>query len=182
MFEGILRSHLTRYPDMQIQDVYKLVHQAAMGSEHAVTDPGTARKWIERELAEMCERPSEPLVDPLSPDGEIVRVHLRPYVLLGASIEELVEAFLCTANEYHGDIVLLEHYWKIAANTGNFLLADMEHFIQPMKANYYPAAHHSPEYTRAYHPAYRVISKRYCPWLIKLAGIGTGITTIHADV
>jgi hypothetical protein len=163
MFERILRSHLIRYPDMQIQDVYKLIHQAAMGSEHAVADPDAARKWIEREIAEMGNGQAEPAIDPISPNGEIVRVHLRPYVQMDGSIEKLVAAFVHTANEHHSNIVLLEHYWAIATMLGRFPTANMENFIESMKANHYPAVHHSSEYKTAYHPAYRVIAQKFFP-------------------
>jgi len=89
---------------MQIQDVYKLLHQAAMGSEHAVSNPESARGWLIRELAEMGEGVPEPLIDPISPDDEIVRVHMRPYVAAGYDPDLLLDAFIRTANEYRGDI------------------------------------------------------------------------------
>lgn len=165
MFENILRSHLARYPAMQIQDVYKLIHQAALGSEHAAPDPESARKWIEREIAEMGNGPSEPAIDPITPDGEIVRVHLRPYVLRGGSLTELVEAFLRTANEHRGEIALLESCWAAVVRLGHFPAAEMDEFIQPLKADNYPAVHHSAEYRNAYHPSYRVVSQKVASWL-----------------
>jgi hypothetical protein len=170
VFGNILRSHLTRYPDMQIQDVYKLIHQSTLGSEHAGTDPEAARKWIERELVEVGEEPVEPVVDPISPDGEIVRVHMRPYVLSGGSVETLFSAFIRTANEYPGDRVLLKKYWDIAAPMSGFPITDMENFIQTMDSKGYPAVHHSLEYKNAYRPAYRVISRKYSPWLNSWTG------------
>jgi hypothetical protein len=163
MFEGILRSHLTRYPAMQIQDVYKLIHQAALGNEHAAPDPESARKWTEREIAEMGDGPSEPVVDPISADGEIVRVHLRPFVSRGGSLEKLVEAFIRTANEHRGEIALLESFWATAIRMGIFPAADMDEFIQSVKAENYPAVHHSAEYRNAYHPSYRVVSQKHPP-------------------
>jgi hypothetical protein len=161
MFERILQAHFTRYPDMQIQDVYKLIHQAAMGSEHAVADVVTARKWIEREIAEMGDGPAEPAIDPISPNGEIARVHLRPYVQMDGSIEELVAAFVHTANEHLGEIALLESDWALAVRLGNFPTTDMDNFIQLRKAENYPAVHHSSEFKKAYSPAYRVISRKF---------------------
>jgi hypothetical protein len=161
MFESILRSHLTRYPAMQIQDVYKLIHQAALGSEHAAPDPESARKWMEREIAEMGDGPSESVIDPISPDGEIVRVHLRPFASRGGSLEKLVEAFIRTATEYRGEIALLENYWATAVRLENFPAADMDNFFQPMKADNFPAVHHSSEFKKAYSPAYRVIARKF---------------------
>ena len=54
---SILLDHQKRYPLWQIKDVYKLLHQAAMGSEHAVQDEDGVRSWMERELKEMEEVP-----------------------------------------------------------------------------------------------------------------------------
>lgn len=55
MIESIPRKHLTRYPLLQIQNLYKLLHQAALGSEHALTDRLPVERWLRRELAEMGE-------------------------------------------------------------------------------------------------------------------------------
>ncbi|HZW04755.1 MAG TPA: hypothetical protein VFF68_12555, partial [Anaerolineaceae bacterium] len=67
-FEEILRAHHARYPRMQIQDEYKLIHQAALGSEHAVDSPEMARKWLIQEAAAMGNGPDEPVFDPISDD------------------------------------------------------------------------------------------------------------------
>ena len=39
----ILAAHVKRYPRLEIQDLYKLVYQGALGSEHAVSDPAQTR-------------------------------------------------------------------------------------------------------------------------------------------
>ena len=39
IYKQILAAHVKRYPRLEIQDLYKLVYQGAMGSEHAVSDP-----------------------------------------------------------------------------------------------------------------------------------------------
>ena len=167
MIEAILRSHLSRYPVMQIQDLYKLVHQASMGSEHAVTDTQSARNWLTRELAEMGEGLLEPLIAPISADGEIARVHLRPYIAAGHDPDLLLEAFIRTASDYHGDVRLLEQYWQAAVTTAKFPAAKMDKFFLSMKAKFYPAVHHSTEYEKLYRPAYRVVALAFCPdtWL-----------------
>jgi hypothetical protein len=160
-FESILRAHLTRYPSMQIQDVYKLVHQATMGSEHAMSSLEGARNWMERELAEMGLGPDEPVLDPISEDGQIVRVHLRPFVAGGGASDALLDAFIRTANEYRGDVQILKNYWNIATGIGCYPLTEMDDFIQSMQAENYPAVHHSPEYERLYRPAYRVVWRKF---------------------
>ncbi len=161
MFETILREHFARYPSMQIQDVYKLIHQGVLGSEHAISSPESARQWLERELVEMGEGPKESVMDPISEDGQIVRVHLRPFVAQRGSPETLLEAFIRTANEYRGEAQTLKDNWKVAVKTGKYPVVEMDDFIQSVEAQGYPAVHHSPEYERLYRPAYRVVCRKF---------------------
>jgi hypothetical protein len=163
MIETVLHSHIARYSALQIQDLYKLLHQAAMGSEHAVSDPESARNWLTHELTEMGEGTLEPLIDPISDDGRIVRIHLRPYIAAGHAPDLLLDAFIRTANEYRGDAHLLEQFWQAAVKLEYFSTAKMEKFIRSMKTKNYPAVHHSPEYEKMYHPAYRVVALAFCP-------------------
>jgi hypothetical protein len=116
MIETVLHSHIARYPALQIQDLYKLLHQAAMGSEHA-----------------------------------------------GHAPDLLLDAFIRTANEYRGDAHLLEQFWQAAVKLEYFSTAKMEKFIRSMKTKNYPTVHHSPEYEKMYHPAYRVVALAFCP-------------------
>jgi len=62
-FADILLDHQQRYPLWEIQDIYKLIHQWAFGSEHAVSDPDLARKRLEFEVHHMGPAPDEPLLD-----------------------------------------------------------------------------------------------------------------------
>jgi hypothetical protein len=122
-------------------------------------------RWLERELADMGEGASEPLVDPISHDGNIVRVHLRPYVAAGHNPRDLLEAFIRTANNHRGEAQLLEQYWQNAVTSAVFPVHEMNVFFSTLKSRSFPAVHHSPEYERLYRPAYRVISLATCPEL-----------------
>ena len=42
-YRQILAAHVKRYPRLEIQDLYKLVYQGAMGSKHAVGDSAQTR-------------------------------------------------------------------------------------------------------------------------------------------
>ncbi len=163
MIEKVLHDHISRYPEMQIQDLYKLLHQAAMGSEHAVPDRQSVERWMTRELAEMGEGIREPLIDPISHDGGIVRIHLRPYVVAGHDPLMLLDAFIRTANEHRGDIQILAQYWQDAVAMDHFSALEMDEFFQGLKNKNFPAIHHSAEYERLYRPAYRVVSLALCP-------------------
>jgi hypothetical protein len=162
----ILAAQYRRYPCLEIVDLYKLLHQASMGSEHAVTDEDGARAWLERELATMGAGPEEPLIDYISPSGEIVRVHLRPYVEAGHDPEKLLEAFWRTAREYRGSAERLQQYGDVAEQMAFAGLLPPQpdqigEFMQRMEQQGFPAVHHSRIYERLYQPAYRVVARTF---------------------
>ena len=163
MIEAVSQSHLNRYSQMQIQDMYKLLHQASLGSEHAVSNPESARRWLVRELAEMGEGISEPLIDPISPDGQIVRVHLRPFISYGYDSNLLLDAFIRTANEYRRNTQWLKQYWQDAFGVTGFSIRKMDEYFGALKEKDFPAVHHSAEYKKLYRPAYRVVSLAFVP-------------------
>jgi len=169
---GVLVLHAARHPLWGVEDVYKLIHQAAMGSEHAVIDETHARSWLARELKEMGCGPDEPHVDPISPDGEIVRIHLRPYIGLGLDVECLLAAFLRTAREYRGSTELLECGLVEASRLaheglGSLDPAQIDRFAAKVKATGFPAVHHSADYVARYRPAYRVVARAFLPVAVR---------------
>jgi len=165
-FRRILANQLSRHPRMEIQDLYKLIHQAALGSEHAVRDVDAARSWLEQELSQLAKGPDEPVVDAISPDGRIVRVNLRPYLVSGGDPSLLLDAFIETANVYPGTEHRLRRYWSYAERmmtAGELPFAQIKArtFFETMQAEGFPAAHHSSGYGEAYHPAYRVVAREF---------------------
>ena len=162
-FLKIFQAHTERYPSWQVQDVYKLAYQAALGPGHSIRNPSSAREWLERELAAMGKGPTEPVIDPISTNEEIVRVHLRPYLAYGGDPEMLLSAFVDTANHYHGETELLEAYLAQIVDHQHFPPEKMEDFFQKIKEQGYPGVHHSETYRKLYRPAYRVVGRKYLP-------------------
>jgi hypothetical protein len=185
-FRRILENHFLRYPQMQITDLYKLLHQAALGSEHAVRDEPAARNWLENELVEMGDGPDDPLMDPLSPDGQILRIHLRPYHRAGKKSEMLLQAFIQTANKCRSTpsrapsgnrdrlrvagpettTEKLKEYYREARQLSDegrlpFSGETVRLFFARMEEQGFPAVHHSKLYKRLYRPAYRVVAKQF---------------------
>jgi hypothetical protein len=170
-FISILTKQISRYPRMQLQDLYKLIHQGALGSEHAVHDKEGARKWLHRELQDLQNGPPEPIVDPIAPSGDIVRVNLRPYLHQGGDPDSLLETFIKTANEYRGSEEILRKNWAIARRMVSkgrlpFHLNEMDEFLNDLEREGFPAVHHSATYEEAYRPAYRVIATKYLPEIL----------------
>lgn len=171
-FARIVRSHLSCYPLARIEDLYKLSHQAALGSEHAVSDVRAARDWLMREVAALAGAPIEPLMEAISPGGRILRVHLRPFVAAEGDPERLLQAFVRTANEYKGSVSELKRYWALIVELSTegeipFHQDDLRRFIDGMEDAGFPAIHHSAQYRAAYQPSYRVVAGEVLPssWL-----------------
>jgi hypothetical protein len=168
-FQQILARQMTRYPRLAIQDLYKLIYQAALGAEHAVPDVAAAQEWLARELSQLGAGPPEPIVDTISPDGCIVRVHLRPYMAAGGDPGALLTAFVRTAQEHGGTGEQLRRYWsyavRLAAMGGlPFNQTDLLSFWAGVEAQGLPVVHHSAGYRDAYKPAYRVIRREFLLW------------------
>ena len=165
---AILIDHARRYPRWALEDLYKLAHQAAMGSEHAVIDEARAREWLMRELADLRSGPDEPLLDPISADGLIVRVHLRPFARLALDPELLLAVFVRTAREFRGSTESIEESFSEAAKLAHegllaFGVPDVRSLVARMKAVGFPAVHPSAVFEAAYHPAYRVVARAFLP-------------------
>jgi hypothetical protein len=168
----ILQKEIRKHPEMEIQDIYKFIHQAAMGSEHAVKDTTAVREWMENEIAGLKFDRLENLVDTISPGGKIVRINLRPYLKAGYDTEKLLNSFIKTANEFKGSIIILEKYIQavlelIEDGRINLQKEEAEKFFEEMKIKKYPAAHHSKIYEEEYSPAYRVIAGGFIPFLFE---------------
>jgi hypothetical protein len=169
----LLAHHFQRYPRMELVDVYKLLHQAAMGPGHAVDDPGSVRDKLEAEASHLGEGPDDPIADTISPDGRLARIHLRPYFDAGHSASVLVEAFVQTGNSYPAAPEKLEKFCaclgELAAAGGiPFPRDQVERYVQVIASLDYPVVHHSDAYRDAYHPAYRLAALDRLPALHRI--------------
>ncbi len=167
-FKQIIHSHISRYPISQAEDLYKLCYQASLGSEHAVKDNVAARDRLFRELSELGNSTPEQLLDEISADGAIFRVHLRPYVVSGRDPELLLEAFIQTARNFKGSTSRLHRnvsaIVEMAQNSEIPIKAQgVKSLLDEMQAEGYPSIHHSPIYIQAYNPHYRVIARQFLP-------------------
>lgn len=164
----ILKEHLRRYPDMQAEDIYKLVHQAAMGNGHLFTDTVGVRLYLLSELDEVAADSSEPMVETLSPDGAVVRLNLRAYKARGGDADLLYQAMRRSADRFHQDPAQLEHWWQeiLAESEYGTIPVDkttLRELFDSMRAAEFPPRHHSETYEAAYAPAYRVLLRELVP-------------------
>ncbi|MCZ7538484.1 MAG: hypothetical protein M5U29_00870 [Anaerolineae bacterium] len=124
---ALIRTHLARYPQMQIADIYKLLHQAAFGPGHLVASKKAAREWLEHEAGRISPSAEEALLESAHPDAQIVRLHLRPYLAAGGGLKPLLEAFVRSAEQVRGDARQMAAWWQVFESlcAGGALCADM---------------------------------------------------------
>src|SRR3977135_1923629 len=66
---ALISAHVQRYPEIDVSDVYKLLHQAILGPGHAIKNQKAAREWLERESELFAPNTEEPLIENIHPDG-----------------------------------------------------------------------------------------------------------------
>ncbi len=165
---AILINHAQRYPLWAVEDLYKLIHQAARGSEHAMTEKNQIRVQLRQEITNLTPGPSEPLIDPISADHRIVRIHLRPFVNLGLDQEVIFNALVLTAKHFPGSLNSLSEYARIALQLCQkgvlaFAPEQFSKYIADRRTASFPPVHHSPMYKEKYCPAYRVVARETLP-------------------
>jgi len=164
----LLGQHLQRYPRMQLEDIYKLLHQAALGAGHAVSDRALVVAGLEQEFASMRDGPLEPLLDRISPDGRLARVHLRTYLAQGRDLAALADAFLRTPAACPASPDKLAKFCACLGDLAEaggiaFPRAEVTAWFDDIAARGYPPVHHSQTYRDAYAPAYRVVAAELLP-------------------
>lgn len=159
--------HWQQTSHTQIADIYKWLFQATRGGEHAAPDITVAERWLANEWQTLTEPLEHELLwQPLCPDGEIGRLHLRPFKMCGGKKEDLLNAFMQSIQEFNNDAANFFAVWQELgqrlsneiAILNNIKYQDWQELDAKMQVLNYPAVHHSQKYREHYHPAYRVLT------------------------
>lgn len=155
-------AHYTTYPKLQIQDVFKFLHQSAMGSEHIVSSFEKATQCIKDEYDRGVVK-NKIFVEKL--DGGYSRVHLS-CIDYGVSAQTLGEMLFLSAKKEIDGVSKLKEKLKIAEKmvAENLLPFDIDEFrkeVRKWEKEGFPAIHHSQAFRETYKPAYRVVSDKY---------------------
>lgn len=159
--KSFLTSVYDRYPQSELQDVYKAMFQACLGPEHMLRDVEAARRYLEQEASTVTPEPGL-LVEPLS--DAFCRVHLRPAFYFGLTTNDIFSAFALSA-QVRKERAQLETWlvrWQALDNR-----TEVQTYVNNILAHGCPAVHHSGTYRNLYRPAYRVVHMQYVPpkWL-----------------
>jgi hypothetical protein len=163
----LILQHLGWYPLMQPRDVYKLVFQGVMGSEHLISSPEGFIKYLVEELEPLLPEPAGRLFEPIRPDRTLLRINLRPYKALQLGADILIPPLLETARTFLGDPSQLQAEWMDFVQScehgqvSNFEVPEIHQFTTWLEGLKFPAVHHSEVYNQEYQPAYRLISAQF---------------------
>ena len=158
---AVLCDHLARRPQMQLQDVYKLLYQAVRGPEHLIASADDFRMRLAKEWDAVPAESDEPLLEAIRADGRLARANLRPLKARGAALGALAAACLEAAALPWGTASELRQAWATFAGLGlpAFPAEQVQDYTRWLAAHSYPTVHHSERYRELYQPAYRLI----CP-------------------
>jgi hypothetical protein len=161
----LVEYHQHLRPQLQVQDVYKLLYQANFGVAHILTDTAEVRKYLLDELASIDTTiHGEQLIERISPTDEIVRVNLRPFKRSQLDPEKLVAAMFLSASRTKPDTEGFYHDWNefsglVRYGLLEFPIKDLEEWNARVSSGNLEPAHHSKQYTEFYKPAYRVVMR-----------------------
>ena len=154
---------LTTYPESTLQDIYKSFYQEHFGPGHIISDTASARRYLMRELSEMGKTQS-PYFEPTGSQGDYVRVYLSAISDSLITAEQLLDAFVRSANSRQEPTVSWMEKWETIVSIIQANKIELEGFETDLPllteaARNNQAVHHSRRYNVAYHPHYRIVER-----------------------
>jgi hypothetical protein len=154
---------MATYPKSTLQDIYKSFYQNRFGPGHMITDTASARSYLMRELSEMTNT-SAVYYEPTGSDGRYVRVYLSAVADSLITAEQLLDAFVRSANADKGTDVDWETEWNciVGVITKHGIILDgfdKDVTMLNEASRNRQAVHHSRTYNETYHPHYRIVER-----------------------
>ncbi len=158
-----IERQLTTYPESTLQDIYKSFYQEHFGPGHIISDTASARRYLMRELSEMGKTQS-PYFEPTASQGDYVRVYLSAIADSLITAEQLLDAFVRSANLWQEPTVSWMEKWEAIISIIQANKIELEGFETDLPmlteaARNNQAVHHSRRYNEAYHPHYRIVER-----------------------
>jgi len=170
---NLILEHLNRYPEMEVQDLYKLIYQATLGPAHLGTNEEIILSYLNREVELINADTEIDLVENISPSGKYVRINLKKFKDKGGNVKLLVNAIALSAKEKVlseriplGNMEIFNKRWEMIArmvDSGDlpFDKEEFRQFSDFIISNKSEIPHHSKKYRECYSPSYRVVLKNY---------------------
>ena len=158
-----IEMQLVTYPESTLQDIYKSFYQEHFGPGHIISDTASARRYLMRELSEMGKTQS-PYFEPTGSQGDYVRVYLSAVSDSLITAEQLLDAFVRSANLWQEPTISWMEKWEAIVSIIQANKIELEGFETDLPllteaAQNNQAVHHSRRYNEAYHPHYRIVER-----------------------
>ena len=158
-----IERQLVTYPESTLQDIYKSFYQEHFGPGHIISDTASARRYLMRELSEMGKTQS-PYFEPTGSQGDYVRVYLSTVADSLITAEQLLDAFVRSANSWQEPTINWLEQWEAIVSIIQVNKIELEDFETDLPllteaAQNSQAVHHSRRYNEAYHPHYRIVER-----------------------
>lgn len=161
--QAALERYMDNYPEARLQDIYKTFYQDHFGPGHMITDTSMARQYLYSELSGN-DVSWVGYYEPTGREGRFVRVFLNAVADSLISAEELLDAFIRSANEYQEPKTEWVTEWSEIVKT----IRENEIYVEGFEedepqvteaARNNQAMHHSRAYKDAYNPHYRIVRR-----------------------
>ena len=158
-----IERQMATYPETTLQDVYKSFYQEHFGPGHIISDTASARRYLMRELSEMGKTQS-PYFESTGSQGDYVRVYLSAVADSLITVEQLLDAFVRSANMWQEPIISWMEKWEAIVSIIQANKIELEGFETDLPllteaAQNHQAVHHSRRFNEAYHPHYRIVER-----------------------
>ncbi len=159
----ILDWHFSRYPLWKAEDIYKLIYQGVFGPGHLAVEREELEQGLRAELSRVRGCFTDEPVEPVDPEGLLVRVNLAPVAGSPEKQQALIAALMTTIREFvPRPDQLLPRLRQAREWCARHLPAEMPRLEELIQKKPEPPVH-SELYRRVYRPAYRLILARLSP-------------------
>ena len=161
--EQAVKALISQYPEATLQDIYKSFYQERFGPGHMIPNVENARNYLMSEMEQAAEN-SGAYYEPTGSGGKYIRVYLNAVADGKISAEQLLDAFVESANNVEPRSDKWADQWtnivKVIEEKQLPVKMDDE-LKQWLKecSEQEEAVHHSEAYNQVYRPHYRIVER-----------------------
>lgn len=161
--EKAVRGLIDQYPKATLQDVYKSFYQERFGPGHMIPNVENARNYLMSEMEQASENTGA-YYEPTGSEGKYVRIYLNAVSDGKISAEQLLDAFVESANHVEPLSDKWADQWTQIVNVIEekripvTMTEDLKQLLKECSEQD-EAVHHSEAYNQAYRPHYRIVER-----------------------
>ena len=161
--EQAVNTLIGKYPEATLQDIYKSFYQERFGPGHMIPNVENARNYLMSEMEQAAEN-SGAYYEPTGSGGKYIRVYLNAVADSKISAEQLLDAFVESANNVEPRSDKWSEQWSKIVNViekKQLPVAAGDELKQWLKecSEQDEAVHHSEAYNQVYRPHYRIVER-----------------------